>query len=70
MSILSESKFLSDDIIHFKTHPETVAKHSVFGPSTGNETCDTASLVQLNTVIDSSSSCYKGGYYQIIKIQD
>ena len=56
MSILSESKFLSDDIIHFKTHPETVAKHSVFGPSTGNETCDTANLVQLNTVMYSSSS--------------
>ena len=54
-SILSESKFLSD-IIHFKTHPETVAKHSVFGSSTGNETCDTANLVQLNTVMDSSSS--------------
>ena len=54
MSILSESKFLSD--IHFKTHPETVAKHSVFGPSTGNETCDIASPVQLNTVMDSSSS--------------
>ena len=56
MSILSESKFLSDDIRHFKTHPETVAKHSDFAPSTGNETCDTANLVQVHTVMYSSSS--------------
>ena len=56
MSILSERKLWSVDIIHFKTHPETVAKNATFMPLAGNQTCDTANLVQLNTLIDSSSS--------------
>ena len=55
-SILRKSKFWRVDIIHFKTHPETVAKNAAFGPFTGNKTCDTTNLVQLSTLTNASSS--------------
>ena len=32
MSILSESKFWSVDIIHFEAQPETVTKNAIFRP--------------------------------------
>ena len=54
VSILSESKLRSVEIIHFKTHPETGTKNSTFRPLADNQTRDTANLLQLSALIDYS----------------